>query len=64
MRYLILAIFVYLFYLLIKFLLKLYLSGTKNQTKGTGQKKSRSKIDLNKIEEADYKEIKTPKQEN
>ncbi len=62
MRYLILAIFVYLFYLLIKFLLKLYLSGTKNQT--AGKKKNRSKIDLNKIEEADYEEVKTPKKEN
>jgi hypothetical protein len=64
MRYLILAIFVYLFYLLIRFLLKLYLSGTRNKTTGTGQKKSRSKIDLNKIEEADYEEVKTPKKEN
>jgi len=64
MRYLILAIVVYLFYLLIKFLLKLYLSGSANQTKGSGQKKNRSKIDLNKIEEADYEEVKTPKKEN
>jgi ribosomal protein L20A (L18A) len=38
--------------------------GKDSGVKGEMRKKKRSKIDINKIEEADYEEIKTPKQDN
>lgn len=64
MRYIILAIFIYCLYLFLKFLLKQYLNVINRKkpkgTSGTGRFRSK-KIDLNKIEEADYEEIKTPK---
>ncbi len=65
MRFIAILIFVYCLYLFLKYLLKLYLNSINNKkTKesGTGRK-TRSKIDLSKITEADYEEIKTPKQE-
>jgi hypothetical protein len=64
MRYIILAIFIYCLYLFLKFLLKQYLNSINRKkpktTSGEGRFRSK-KIDLNKIEEADYEEIKTPK---
>jgi hypothetical protein len=64
MRYIVLAIFIYCLYLFLKFLLKQYL-GSINSKKskpdsGAGRFRKK-KIDINKIEEADYEEIKTPK---
>jgi len=63
MRYIVLAIFIYSLYLFLKFLLKQYLGSINKKSKsnsGTGTFRKK-KIDLNKIEEADYEEIKTPK---
>jgi hypothetical protein len=64
MRYIVLAIFIYCLYLFLKFLLKQYLNAINRkkpkETSGRGRFRSK-KIDLNKIEEADYEEIKTPK---
>jgi hypothetical protein len=62
MRYIILAIFIYCLYLFLKFLLKQYLNSVNRKKPKTDSGRFRSKkIDLNKIEEADYEEIKTPK---
>ena len=66
MRYIILAIIIYILYFFLKFILRVYLNspGKDSGVKGEMNKKKRSKIDINKIEEADYEEIKTPKQDN
>jgi len=66
MRYIIIAIIVYILYLFLKFIIRKYLNvpGKVSGTKGGMRKKKRSKIDINKIEEADYEEINTPKEEN
>lgn len=62
MRYIVLAIFIYSLYLFLKFLLKQYLNSVnRKKPKSDSGSKRRGKIDLNKIEEADYEEIKTPK---
>lgn len=65
MRYIIAAILIYILYFFFKFLIKLYLnaSGKDAGIKGQTGKKKHSKIDVDKIEEADYEEIKTPKQQ-
>jgi hypothetical protein len=63
MRYIILAILVYLVYLVLKFFVKLYLRASSSGVKGENKKKKHSKIDVDKIEEADYEEIKTPEKE-
>ena len=65
MRFIAIVIFVYCLYLFLKYLLKLYLNSInskKPKTDDTGRR-PRSKIDLNKITEADFEEIKKPKQE-
>ena len=66
MRYIILAIIIYILYLFLKFIIRKYLNvpGKVSGAKGEMRKKKRSKIDINKIEEADYEEIKTPKEDN
>jgi len=62
MRYIVLAIFIYSLYLFLKFLLKQYLNAVnRKKPKTDSGSKHRGKIDLKKIEEADYEEIKTPK---
>jgi hypothetical protein len=64
MRIVAIAIFVYCLYLFLKYLLKLYLNyiSRKKPKDSSGRSRFRSKkIDLNKIEEADFEEIKTPK---
>ena len=63
MRYIVIAILIYSLYLFLKYLLKLYLNSiNRRKPKDTSGSRFRSKkIDLNKIEEADYEEIKSPK---
>jgi hypothetical protein len=64
MRIVALVIFIYCLYLFLKYLLKLYLNyiNRKKPRDASGRPRFRSKkIDLNKIEEADFEEIKTPK---
>ncbi len=65
MRYIIIAILIYVFYLLLKFIVRLYVSaaGKGGTLKEKMSRKKRSKIDLNKIEEAEYEEIKKPDKE-
>jgi hypothetical protein len=65
MRYIILAVIIYILYLFLKYIIRVYLSSPGNDpgVKGKMNKKKHSKIDFNKIEEADYEEIKTPKQD-
>jgi len=64
MRYIVIAILIYSLYLFLKYLLKLYLNSVNKRrpkdSSGTGRFRSK-KIDLNKIEEADYEEVKSPK---
>jgi hypothetical protein len=66
MRYFIIAILVYILYLFLKYLIRVYVNspGKVSGVKGEMHRKKRSKIDINNIEEADYEEIKTPKQDN
>jgi len=61
MRYIVIAILIYSLYLFLKYLLKLYLNSINRRKpkKSSGRFRSK-KIDLNKIEEADYEEIKSP----
>jgi NADPH-dependent 7-cyano-7-deazaguanine reductase QueF-like protein len=64
MRFIAILILVYCVYLFLKYLLKLYLNSiNRKKPVDTQQGKRRSKIDLSKISEADYEEIKTPKRE-
>lgn len=65
MRFIAILIFIYCLYLFLKYLLKLYLNsiGRKKPREAETNKRPGSKIDISKITEADYEEIKTPKQE-
>lgn len=65
MRFIAILIFVYCLYLFLKYLLKLYLNSInrKKPSETETGKRTRGKIDINKITEADYEEIKTPKEE-
>jgi hypothetical protein len=65
MRIVAFVIFVYCLYLFLKYLLRLYLNylNRKKPKDTSARPRFRSKkIDLSKIEEADFEEIKKPKQ--